>query len=213
MQLIQTYLKQMPSPLKRSKTCALVVDAVDPVLLETDAFSTQMLQAYNSINVHVHVSIDNKANQPDLGNVARTNHNRLTSRSVADGFNVVSLALQAFLLHCILVALQVCHFLLHCIAVLLHCIAFLLHCKCACSYCIALHSCCIASVLVLNASNCKRACSDLDFNLSLRTLHLKALLQYFNLDCLLTSRIDAYAFNVASHCKHSCSGCHSFSAF
>ena len=73
------------------------MNAVDPVLLEADAFSTKMLQAYNSINVHVNVSIDNKANQPDLGNVARTNHNRLTSRSVADGFNVVSLALQAFL--------------------------------------------------------------------------------------------------------------------
>ena len=63
--------------------------AVDTVLLEGDAFSSQMLQAYNSINVHVSVSFDNLAWVPDLGNVARTNHNRLTSRTIADGFNVV----------------------------------------------------------------------------------------------------------------------------
>ena len=67
--------------------------AVDPKLLEGDDFSNQMLPAYTSINVHVNVSIDNKANQPDLGNVARTNHNRLASRSQADGFNVVSSAM------------------------------------------------------------------------------------------------------------------------
>ena len=69
------------------------MDAVDPVLLQEDAFSIQKLQAYNSINVRVNVSIDNKASQPDLGNVATTNHNRLASRMFGDGFNVVSLAL------------------------------------------------------------------------------------------------------------------------
>ena len=44
---------------------------------------------YNSVDIHLKVTIDNKAWYPDLGYVARVNHNRLASKMQSEGFNVV----------------------------------------------------------------------------------------------------------------------------
>lgn len=52
-----------------------------------------MLADYSSIDIHVNVTIDNKAWYPDLGYVARTNHNRLANKLQSEGFNVVGASL------------------------------------------------------------------------------------------------------------------------
>lgn len=63
---------------------------MDSQLLAGDDFSWQMLTGYDSIDIHLNVTIDNKAWYPDLGNVARTNHDRLANKMQSEGFNVVS---------------------------------------------------------------------------------------------------------------------------
>ena len=72
-------------------TCqCLCLHAVASDLLTNDAYSQQMLSAYNSIDVRVNVTISNKASYVDLGTVARANHHRLANKLVSEGFNVVS---------------------------------------------------------------------------------------------------------------------------
>lgn len=69
---------------------ASCLHAVDPQLLVEDDYSRQMLAGYNSLWIHLNVTIDNQAWYPDLGYVARTNHNRLANKLQSEGFNVVS---------------------------------------------------------------------------------------------------------------------------
>lgn len=49
-----------------------------------------MLSKYNSLDVSLDVSIDNRAWFPDLGFEAQTNHERLVNLMHSGGFDVVS---------------------------------------------------------------------------------------------------------------------------
>ena len=64
--------------------------AVNPLLLTGDAVSDSLFSNYNSVDVQVTVSIDNKAWYPDLGSVATINHNRLANILNSEGYIVVS---------------------------------------------------------------------------------------------------------------------------
>ena len=68
----------------------LLAAAVSPPELQRDEFSARLLSDYNSLDVAVDVSIDNRAWFPDLGSVSETNHERLTNLMRCDGFDVVS---------------------------------------------------------------------------------------------------------------------------
>ena len=72
--------------------CWSAVSAVD---LAGDDFSRQVLSAYNSLNVQVDFSIDNRAWYPDLGNVAATNYNRMKNILSSAGHQVVCSKLAA----------------------------------------------------------------------------------------------------------------------
>ena len=63
--------------------------AVSPEESAQDEASARELQQYNSLDVAVDVSIDNRAWFPDLGSVSETNLDRLTSLMRSDGFDVV----------------------------------------------------------------------------------------------------------------------------
>ena len=65
--------------------------AVDTELLLRDNISSTLYSNYDSVDVHLDVTIDNKAWYPDLGYVAKTNHNRLANILTSDGYKVVSL--------------------------------------------------------------------------------------------------------------------------
>ena len=69
--------------------------AVPSEELAGDEFSSQVLSDYNSVDVMLDVSIDNKAWYPDLGYVAATNLNRLKNILSSEGYNVVSPELHA----------------------------------------------------------------------------------------------------------------------
>ena len=66
--------------------------AVSPEELARDEPSARELQQYNSLDVAVDVSIDNRAWFPDLGSVSETNLDRLTNLMRSDGFDVVRIA-------------------------------------------------------------------------------------------------------------------------
>ena len=66
--------------------------AVSPEEPAQDESSARELQHYNSLDVAVDVSIDNRAWFPDLGSVSETNLDRLTSLMRSDGFDVVRAA-------------------------------------------------------------------------------------------------------------------------
>lgn len=70
--------------------------AVDAQLLAGDDYSSSMLVDYNSVDIHLNVTINNKAWYPDLGYVARVNHNRLANKMQSEGFNVVRASQPAF---------------------------------------------------------------------------------------------------------------------
>lgn len=57
-----------------------------------DDFSCQVLADFNSVDVLVDVSIDNKAWFPELGYVAATTHDRLKNVMNSEGYNVVSIS-------------------------------------------------------------------------------------------------------------------------
>lgn len=71
--------------------------AVSPVELAQDSFSKAVLSDYNSLDVALDVSIDNRAWWPDLGSVSQNDHHRLTNLMQSDGFDVVS---DTMLLNC-----------------------------------------------------------------------------------------------------------------
>ena len=75
--------------LSRSHSLIVCV-AVNPLLLTGDAVSDSLFSNYNSVDVQVTVTIDNKAWYPDLGSVATTNHNRLANILNSEGYIVVS---------------------------------------------------------------------------------------------------------------------------
>ena len=55
-----------------------------------------MLADYNAVDVSLNITIDNQAWYPDLGNVAKTNHNRLANIMTSQGYTVVSSYLHAW---------------------------------------------------------------------------------------------------------------------
>ncbi len=76
--------------------------AVEPGLLAGDAMSDGPLSDYSSVDVHLNVTIDNKAWYPDLGYVAATNHDRLANILTSEGFTVVSSMCHSILVACTL---------------------------------------------------------------------------------------------------------------
>ncbi len=75
-------------------SCALQIDinhafAVSPEQLAGNATSDRLYLNYNSVDVSLNVTINNKAWYPDLGSVASTNHNRLANILTGEGFTVV----------------------------------------------------------------------------------------------------------------------------
>ena len=73
-------------PLQTDINCAF---AVSPEQLANNATSDMLYLNYNSVDVHLNVTINNKAWYPDLGSVASTNHNRLANILTGEGFTVV----------------------------------------------------------------------------------------------------------------------------
>ncbi len=63
--------------------------AVSPRELAGEATSDSLYLDYNSVDVYLNVTINNKAWYPDLGSVASTNHNRLANILTGEGFPVV----------------------------------------------------------------------------------------------------------------------------
>ena len=75
-------------------SCPLQIDinhafAVSPEQLAGNATSDRLYLNYNSVDVSLNVTINNKAWYPDLGSVASTNHNRLANILTGEGFTVV----------------------------------------------------------------------------------------------------------------------------
>ncbi|DBA88396.1 TPA: hypothetical protein ACH3X2_004890 [Trebouxia sp. C0005] len=64
--------------------------AVSAEALTEDDFSCQVLADFDSVNVLIEVSIDNKAWFPELGYMAATTHDRLKNIMNSEGYNVVS---------------------------------------------------------------------------------------------------------------------------
>jgi len=78
------------NPLNRADPLfGIAVSAAD---LTGDEFSRQVLADFNSVDVLVDVSIDNKAWFPELGYVAATTHDRLKNVMNSEGYNVVSIS-------------------------------------------------------------------------------------------------------------------------
>ena len=76
------------------------IAAVSPEYLTGDPSLDDVYANYNSVDVHLNVTIDNLAWYPDLGYVVKTNHNRLANSASSDGFRVVSHAFAVPLVQC-----------------------------------------------------------------------------------------------------------------
>lgn len=74
----------------RSHAAPVFLDGqpVSPVEMAQDSFSRTVLSDYNSLDVALDVSIDNRAWWPDLGSVSQNDHHRLTNLMQSDGFDV-----------------------------------------------------------------------------------------------------------------------------
>ena len=75
-------------------SCPLQIDinhafAVSPEQLAGNATSDRLYLNYNSVDVSLDVTINNKAWYPDLGSVTSSNHNRLANILTGEGFTVV----------------------------------------------------------------------------------------------------------------------------
>ncbi len=93
--------------------CPLQIDidyacAVSPEQLAGNAASDRLYLNYNSVDVYLNVTINNKAWYPDLGSVASTNHNRLANILTGEGFTVVRTSQSALYASCSRLILTMC---------------------------------------------------------------------------------------------------------
>lgn len=100
-------------------SCPLQIDinhafAVSPEQLAGNATSDRLYLNYNSVDVSLDVTINNKAWYPDLGSVASTNHNRLANILTGEGFTVVRRSQSALYAACsesLVLTMRVCAFM------------------------------------------------------------------------------------------------------
>lgn len=71
---------------------------VSPEQLANNATSDMLYLNYNSVDVYLNVTINNKAWYPDLGSVASTNHNRLANILTGEGCTVVAWLASSYVL-------------------------------------------------------------------------------------------------------------------
>ncbi|KAL0053929.1 hypothetical protein WJX82_001314 [Trebouxia sp. C0006] len=86
---------------KVSEAATTYVDGerVSPEQLAGNATSDRLYLNYNSVDVSLDVTINNKAWYPDLGSVASTNHNRLANILTGEGFTVVAWLASSYVLY------------------------------------------------------------------------------------------------------------------